>query len=189
MENLLIVSSSEKSAKSLGDLIHTVYPCSIIHAANGDNARRQIAQKDFDLMIINTPLSDEVGMDLALTVTTKTTTGVILLIKPELSPNVCAKVENYGVMVVEKPINRATLFQAIRLLNVARNRLLGYKKETVKLENQIAEMRLVDRAKGALIKCLNMNEEQAHKYILKHAMDMRMTKAEVAQNILKTYEY
>jgi response regulator NasT len=33
-----------------------------------------------------------------------------------------------------------------------------------------------------------MSETQAHHYIEKQAMDMRMTKREVALNILKTYE-
>ncbi|WP_334294967.1 ANTAR domain-containing protein [Terrisporobacter hibernicus] len=40
-----------------------------------------------------------------------------------------------------------------------------------------------------MIQYLKMSEEQSHKYIEKQAMDLRITKVEVAKNILKTYEY
>ena len=35
---------------------------------------------------------------------------------------------------------------------------------------------------------LGFTEPQAHRYIEKHAMDMRVTKIEIAMNILKIYE-
>ena len=76
----------------------------------------------------------------------------------------------------------------MRLTVTARRRLLGLRKENVKLQTKIEEIRLVDRAKCALIQYLNMTEQQAHRYIEKQAMDMRMTRKEVAQGILKTYE-
>lgn len=50
------------------------------------------------------------------------------------------------------------------------------------------EMSLIDRAKRALMLYLNMSEPTAHRYIEKRAMDMRLTKKEIAKNILKTYE-
>lgn len=50
------------------------------------------------------------------------------------------------------------------------------------------EMSLIDRAKLALMLYLNMSEPMAHRYIEKRAMDMRLTKKEIAKNILKTYE-
>ena len=53
--------------------------------------------------------------------------------------------------------------------------------------NQIEEIRLVDRAKCALIQYLSFTEQQAHRHIEKQAMDMHITK-EVALGILKTYE-
>ncbi len=50
------------------------------------------------------------------------------------------------------------------------------------------EMNLINRAKHALMLYLNMSEPTAHRYIEKRAMDMRVTKKEIAKNILKTYE-
>ena len=49
-------------------------------------------------------------------------------------------------------------------------------------------MRLVDRAKCTLVQYLGFTEAQAHRYLEKQAMDMRMTRREVAEEILRTYE-
>ena len=50
------------------------------------------------------------------------------------------------------------------------------------------EKDIVDRAKVVLIKHLSMTEQQAHRFIEKQAMDMRVNKTAVAEGILKTYE-
>ena len=62
------------------------------------------------------------------------------------------------------------------------------KKENDKLHDRIKEIRLVDRAKCILIEYLKMTEPEAHKYIERQAMDLRITKLAVAERILKTYE-
>ena len=55
------------------------------------------------------------------------------------------------------------------------------------LEEKMEEIRLVNRAKWALIKSCHMTEENAHRYIQKQAMDLCLSKKETAENILKTY--
>ena len=67
-------------------------------------------------------------------------------------------------------------------------RMAGLRQKNVKLQSKIEEMRLVDRAKCALIQYLNMTEAQAHRYVEKQAMDLRKSKTEVAEGILRTYE-
>jgi AmiR/NasT family two-component response regulator len=50
------------------------------------------------------------------------------------------------------------------------------------------EIEIINRAKTTLMEYLGFTEPQAHRYIEKHAMDMRVTKIEIAKNILKIYE-
>jgi len=47
---------------------------------------------------------------------------------------------------------------------------------------------IVARAKNTLMVYLKLTEPQAHRYIEKHAMDMRVKKIEIAKGILKIYE-
>lgn len=50
------------------------------------------------------------------------------------------------------------------------------------------EKLIVLRAKKLLMETLHFTEPQAHRYIEKHAMDMRKKKIEIAKGILKVYE-
>ena len=55
------------------------------------------------------------------------------------------------------------------------------------LEDKMGEIRLVNRAKWALINSCHMTEEDAHRYIQKQAMDRCVAKKVIAEEILKTY--
>lgn len=68
-----------------------------------------------------------------------------------------------------------------------KNRLLNLKKENEKLRNKIEEIKIVDRAKLILMENENLNEEQAHKYIEKQAMNERVSRYLVAKDILIKY--
>ncbi len=188
MNNILLVSSNEKGAEMLVQLLKSNNSPRIHLVNNGAEARREIITGEYDLVVINTPLTDEFGHDAAIYITEITSAAVVMLAKAEVADQVASKVENNGVLVISKPINKLLFYQAVKLACAARMRVMGFKNENVKLHNKIEEIRLVDRAKCALIQYLRLTEAQAHRYIEKQAMDMRLSKFEVAQGILKTYE-
>ena len=113
---------------------------------------------------------------------------IIAYIKNDIADAVSAKVEDYGVFVIEKPLNRQFVYKSIKYIYISRKKFLGLQSENERLKVKISEIRLIDRAKCILIQYLNMSEPQAHRYIEKQAMDLRVTKKEIAENILKTYE-
>ena len=61
-------------------------------------------------------------------------------------------------------------------------------QENQRLQIKLIDLRIVNRAKYALIQYLGMTEEQAHKYIEQQAMNQRISKRKAAENIIKTYE-
>lgn len=188
MDSVLIVSGTDKGRDMLTDFCKSDAFSRITTVSSGSEARRQLISNCFDLVLINAPLPDEFGHDLSLSVTENSSSGVILLVKSELADEVSAKVEDYGVYVLSKPVSRSLFFQSIKLVSATRNRILGLKEQTIKLETKMEELRLVDRAKCALIQYLSMSEPQAHRYIEKQAMDMRLPKRAIAESILNTYE-
>ena len=188
MVSALLVSSSEKGREMLRELMRGVPEISPAVAASGAEARRLAAEVDYDLVVINAPLSDEFGHDLAVNVASQSAAGVVILVKNERADEVAARVETAGVFVIPKPVSRPFFFQAMRLVDVSHRRMLGLQRENRRLRTSIEEIRLIDRAKCALIQCLLMTEPQAHRYIEKQAMDLRCPKRQIAENILKTYE-
>ena len=59
---------------------------------------------------------------------------------------------------------------------------------SLRLYSKLEELQLISRAKAVLIEYLKLTEPQAHRYIEKQAMDLGLTRPQVALNILKTYE-
>ena len=188
MENALIVSSTDAGIKALFDLLKDLRLQDVQFAMNGGEGRRRLVGKDYSLAVINTPLRDEFGSDLACHIAENTTAGVVLLVKAEHAAEINAKVEASGVFVLEKPLSRRMFQYTMRMMEAMERRLQLLKKENLRLQNKIEETRLVDRAKLVLMECLKMSEENAHYYIEHQAMNMRCTKKEIAQSIIRTYK-
>lgn len=187
-QSVLIVSSSEKSGRVISGLLdsHLCRPVSIVKS--GSEVRRDMMSFDYDLVIINAPLSDEFGHELAMDLAQRTMTGVLLLVKSDVYEQVMDQVTGAGVLTIQKPIVPLVFGQAVCLAAATRSRLKQFEKENSRLKLKLEEIRVVDRAKYVLMEYLNMGEAQAHRYIEKQAMDTRSTKKSVAESILKTYE-
>ena len=185
MERILLVSATEKSRTMLSQFLTS---CGVqaqhAPASSGAEARRMLVDGLFDLVLVNTPLPDEFGQDMAQQAANDTLSGVILLAKAEIADSVAEKVEDDGVFVVPKPLSRVLFMQALRMTRAARSRLNGLQNENRRLQKRIEDIRLVDRAKCLLIECCGMSEPEAHSYIEQQAMNRRCPKRDIAQGII-----
>ena len=119
MERMLIVTPTAKSHDMLAQFIASCgVQAQAVSAASGAQARRALVDGDFDLILINSPLPDEFGHELAQTAF-ETAAGVILLAKAEIADEVAQKVEDDGVFVIPKPLSRTLFLQALRLTRAA----------------------------------------------------------------------
>ena len=75
-----------------------------------------------------------------------------------------------------------------RLSSFWNHRLLRARQENARLQEKIAQVRLVSRAKCCLVEHEHMTEAEAHRYIEKQAMDTRRDRTEIAQEVLENYE-
>ena len=189
MEKILLVSSAEKITKAICELVSETGEHQIFTVTSGAQARQIAVSEDFKSVIINTPLSDEFGSVLAENIAQTTASCVIIIVKAELVSEISSKYDKLGIIVLPKPISKPIFFQSFKLACTLHSRLLGLKSENTQLKVKIDEIKLVDRAKCVLIQYLGMTEPMAHRYIEKQAMDMRLSKITIAENILKTYEY
>jgi Response regulator with putative antiterminator output domain len=188
MNSALLLSGSDKGRDLLCELLHQNSFKDIVTTDNANEAKRMLIDRDFSLCIINTPLRDEFGISFATDVADREISQVMVVVKSDLYDDVCSKVEKHGVFVLSKPISRQLFWSALKVLSASYRKLATLVNKNMELERKIEDIRLIDRAKCVLIEYLNMTEQQAHKYVEKQAMDMRLTKRDVAATILKTYE-
>jgi AmiR/NasT family two-component response regulator len=183
----MVVSATDKTAKSLSAILLSSKFSRIISVNKAGDARRKAEESQVDIAVINTPLPDDFGIQLAEDLSEKNL-GVLVIVGRDIFEQVAGRVEPYGVVVLAKPVVRAELVQAIRILRVMREKLLRLEARATSLESKMKEIRLVNRAKWLLIDRLKMSEEEAHRYIEKAAMDDCVSKGVVAEGIIKTYE-
>ena len=149
MERILLVSATEKSRTMLSQFLTSCgVQAQLAPASSGAEARRMLVDGLFDLILVNTPLPDEFGHDMAQQAANDTLAGVILLAKAEIADSVAEKVEDDGVFVVPKPLSRVLFMQALRMTRAARSRLTGLQSENRRLQKRIEDIRQVDRPSG-----------------------------------------
>jgi response regulator NasT len=189
MLRVLVVSSTAKGAESLSSLIREYEGyIDIATSTSCSEARRMILDNEYDLVVINAPLADESGEELASMITGQTLSGVIMVVRNEYMETMETIMGASGVLVVAKPIIKQLFFQTLGLARSMRRRLTLLQNENDKLQKKIEEIKRIDRAKWTLIQNLGMDEQQAHRYIEKQAMDLRKSRYDVASAILKTYQ-
>ena len=152
------------------------------------SARRLLLEGQYDIVLINTPLPDDLGVRLALDVCSRSGAGVLLLLRAEHYPDISARVSAYGVLAISKPTSPQMILQSLQLLCGTRERLRRMEQKTASIEEKMEEIRLVNRAKWLLIEQLKMTEKEAHRYIEKQAMDRCVTRRKIAESILAIYQ-
>ncbi|MDD6276188.1 MAG: ANTAR domain-containing protein [Clostridia bacterium] len=185
--SMLVVSEKDKLFDSLKELLpaEDYYPVELAHSAG--EARRKLVSGSYDLLVINAPLRDDFGTQLALDMS-DTSMGILLMVKADLYDSVAYKVENCGVFTLAKPNSKQAIYSAVKLLSAMNSKLKKMEKIEHALKEKMADIRIVNRAKWLLIENLKMSENDAHYYIEKQAMDTRMSRREVAQGIIRTYD-
>ena len=185
--SILLVSSSEKTNKNLIDLLPSSEYGSINTVRSVNAAKRLVADRDFDFIIVNSPLPDDDGMRFSIDASGKRNTVVLLMVKAELYDETLDECARFGVFLISKPLSISTMEMALDWLKSARERLRQTEKKTLSIEEKMNEIRIVNRAKWLLISELKMTEPDAHRYIEKQAMDRCVSRRQIAEEIIKTY--
>ena len=185
--SVMIVSTTDKALGFFQKILpkNQFNPLTWVHSAG--EAQRELVNKSVDIVVINAPLKDEMGTELAIELAQNNSCGVMMMVKNDVYEQVSYKVEEYGVLTLPRPCTAQQAFQTMKLLLATKQRLKALEQKTASLEEKMKEIRLVNRAKGLLMDNLKFTEQEAHRYIEKAAMDNCKKKSEIAQNIINTY--
>lgn len=183
--SVLLVSASVSFNTTLQSLFSETGFHSVQTVSNISAAKRATAERAYDFVIVNAPLPDDMGVRFAIDVCTSGTGVALLLVRSELHDEICGKVTTHGVFTLAKPIAKPTMRIALGWMASTRERLRKAEKKTITIEEKMAEIRLVNRAKWALIEREHMSEAEAHRFIEKQAMDQCVPRRTIAEAILQ----
>ncbi len=185
--SVLVVSPAGRGADFLASVFDAPTFDPVVNASSAGEARRLLSSEQYDLIVVNSPLPDETGIDFCIDAA-QGPSGVMLFVKNDIYEIVSSQCTREGIFVIPKPNTQRNVAQSVTLLCAIRERLRKYEKKTRTLREKMDSIRIVNRAKWLLIERLGMTEQDAHGYIEKEAMNRRRTSREIAEEIIRMYE-
>ena len=185
--SVLIVSASQKFNDALPELFPLPVFSPVTIVSNISAAKRAVSERDFDIVLINSPLPDDSGVRFSIDTVNEYNTVVLFLCRTEQYDELYERLAMHGIFMMQKPASKAIFQTAAGWLISARERIRKTEKKTLSIEEKMNEIRLVNRAKWLLISAVKMTEPDAHRFIEKQAMDRCIGKRQVAEEIIKTY--
>ena len=182
--SVLVVSAAEKFNAALLPLLPASGFEPVTVVSDISSAKRAVLQRTYDLVIINAPLPDDMGVRFAIDAGSQSDAIALLLVREAFYAELTARLTPYGVFTMLKPTSASRMATALQWMASARERLRRNETKTLSLQEKMEEIRLVNRAKWILIEQRGMDEPTAHRYIEKQAMDRCVTRRAVAQEIV-----
>ncbi len=182
--SVLLVCGSDKFNTQVASILpfNEYYPVKWIKSIS--DARRELLERSYDIVLINWK-NDGEGKKLALDISGRGRSAVLLMAERDRYDDMYFDVISFGVACMPRQMSAQEFTRALRIVCSGIERLLGEKKKHSTVEEKMAEIRLVNRAKWYLIESKGLSEEDAHKYIEHLAMNERITRKEAAEKILK----
>ena len=177
----LLIIAPQGVASKLQDILATAQIAPAAVYCTGEEAL--CAQEDPQALVLTSwRLPDMTGPDLAKALPAA---GVMMIVPGDYDPQ---ELEGVDVLTLHNPISQDALIQAVRAMCYCGAKLQALSKKAAKLERQLSERKVIERAKGKLMDMLHLSEKEAHYHIQKKSMDTGRRIVDVAQEILDSEE-
>lgn len=152
--------------------------------SNGQAAVEMVAQLQPTLVIMDIKMPKLDGIEAATAITANGPIPIILITGMS-SDEMATKAIEAGVFAyLVKPVTKKQLEPAIKLALARYEQFKGLKSEVSDLKDAIETRKLVERAKGILMKRCNVSEEEAFKLLQSHSQKENKKMREIAENII-----
>ena len=154
----------------------------IAQATNGEEAIALALEHQPDLAILDVKMPVLDGISAAEKIIT---TAPVLMLTAFSQRELIDRARDAGVMAyVVKPFTIGDLVPAIEIAISRHTQMQSLALEVADLHERLETRKIIDRAKGILMKALNLSEPEAFSWIQRAAMDRRLSMKEVAQAVI-----
>ena len=154
----------------------------IAQATNGEEAIALALEHRPDLAILDVKMPVLDGISAAEKIIA---TAPVLMLTAFSQRELIDRARDAGVMAyVVKPFTIGDLVPAIEIAISRHTQMQSLALEVADLHERLETRKIIDRAKGILMKALNLSEPEAFSWIQRAAMDRRLSMREVAQAVI-----
>jgi response regulator NasT len=153
-------------------------------AETGRELLEQVRRLGPDLVIADIKMPDMDGIDAAIEIYREKPVPIIL-ISAHYSPELIERAQADHVMAyLVKPINAAELGPTISIAAARFDQFQAVRQEAVSLRQALADRKVIERAKGILMKKAGLDEQDAFRRLQKMASDRGRKMVDIADMIL-----
>ena len=135
-----------------------------------------------DLAILDVKMPEMDGITAAEQIITL---APVLMLTAFSQRDLVERARDAGVMAyVVKPFSISDLVPAIEIAISRHTQMKSLESEVADLYERLETRKLIDRAKGILMKAMNLSEPESFAWIQKTAMDRRISMKQVAQAVI-----
>ena len=154
----------------------------VAQATNGEEAIELATEQNPDLAILDVKMPILDGISAAEKIIS---IAPVLMLTAFSQRELVERARDAGVMAyVVKPFTIGDLIPAIEIAISRHTQMRSLADEVADLHERLETRKVIDRAKGILMKALNLSEPEAFSWIQRAAMDRRLTMKEVAQAVI-----
>ncbi len=154
----------------------------IAQATNGEEAIALANEHKPDLAILDVQMPVLDGISAAEKIIS---IAPVLMLTAFSQRELVDRARDAGVMAyVVKPFTISDLVPAIEIAISRHTQMRSLVEEVADLHDRLETRKVIDRAKGVLMKALNLTEPEAFSWIQRAAMDRRITTKEVALAVI-----
>lgn len=154
----------------------------VAEATNGEEAIALATEHQPDLAILDVKMPILDGISAAEKIIS---IAPVLMLTAFSQKELVDRARDAGVMAyVVKPFTIGDLVPAIEIAISRHTQMRSLAEEVADLHERLETRKIIDRAKGILMKALNLSEPEAFSWIQRAAMDRRLTMKEVAHAVI-----
>ena len=154
----------------------------VAQATNGEEAIALATEHKPDLAILDVKMPVLDGISAAEKIIS---ISPVLMLTAFSQREPVDRARDAGVMAyVVKPFTIGDLVPAIEIAMSRHTQMKSLAEEVADLHERLETRKIIDRAKGILMKALNLSEPEAFSWIQRAAMDRRLTMKEVAHAVI-----
>lgn len=141
-----------------------------------------------DVAILDIKMKDLDGLSAASQIKEKSPSTAIIMLTAFSKGAYIDKAKEYGISTyLVKPINEKLLIPNIELAVVRHKELLEYREDLNKINQQLEVRKVVEKAKGLLMKEREISEEEAYTYIRNLSKMRNMSMKKVSELIIDSF--
>ncbi len=181
---ILIADDNAAIRKYLASQLEVMGFNVVAAATTGEEAVARYEEFKPDLVIMDVKMPKMDGIEAAKIITGSMPVPIILITGHSSGPLVDRAIESGVFGYIMKPITKKDLLPAIRLAFTRFNEFKTLKTEIGNLQDTIETRKLVERAKGILMKRLNIPEDDAFKLLQTQSQKENKKLKDVAETVI-----